>query len=110
MRLRPIVPAGMVYAVSPTGAVIMGDLLMYVVLPVAVVGSLGRVSISGLRRRSGWGLRSADDLLANNARYAESFDRGNLPLPLGPYLLLSDPNTSVHSPEGKIGGNRDGAR
>ena len=43
--------------------------------------SLGRASISGLPRRSGSGLRSADDLLANNARYAESFDKGNLPLP-----------------------------
>ena len=33
----PIVPAGMVYAVAPTAAVIMGDSLMYVVLPVAAV-------------------------------------------------------------------------
>ena len=37
MGFRPIVPAGMVYAVSPTAAVIMGDSLMYVVLPVAAV-------------------------------------------------------------------------
>ena len=37
MRMRPIIPAGMVYAVSPTAAVIMGDSLMYVVLPVAAV-------------------------------------------------------------------------
>ena len=35
MRIRPIIPAGMVYAVAPTAAVIMGDSLMYVVLPVA---------------------------------------------------------------------------
>ncbi len=35
--MRSIVPAGMVYAVSPTAAVIMGDSLMYVVLPVAAV-------------------------------------------------------------------------
>ncbi len=35
--MRPIIPAGMVYAVSPTAAVIMGDSLMYVVLPVAAV-------------------------------------------------------------------------
>ena len=41
-----------------------------------------------------------DDLLANNARYAETFDKGDLPLP--PYLLLSDPNTSVHSPKGRL--------
>ena len=58
------------------------------------------MSISGLPRRSGSGLRSADDLLANNARCAESFDKGNLPLP--PHLLLSDPNTSVHSPKGRL--------
>ena len=37
MRMVPIIPAGMVYAVSPTTAVIMGDSLMYVVLPVAAV-------------------------------------------------------------------------
>ena len=37
MRMRPIVPAGMVFAVAPTAAVIMGDSLMYVVLPVAAV-------------------------------------------------------------------------
>ena len=37
MRMIPIIPAGMVYAVSPTAAVIMGDSLMYVVLPVAAV-------------------------------------------------------------------------
>ena len=37
MRMRSIIPAGMVYAVSPTAAVIMGDSLMYVVLPVAAV-------------------------------------------------------------------------
>ena len=60
------------------------------------------MSISGWRRRSGPGLGSADDLLANNARYAESFDKGNLPLPRGPHLLLSDPNTSVHSPKGRL--------
>ena len=35
MRIRPMIPAGMVYAVAPTAAVIMGDSLMYVVLPVA---------------------------------------------------------------------------
>lgn len=37
MRSRRIVPIQMVYAVSPTGVVIMGDSLMYVVLPVAAV-------------------------------------------------------------------------
>ena len=37
MRMIPIIPPGMVYAVSPTAAVIMGDSLMYVVLPVAAV-------------------------------------------------------------------------
>ena len=36
-RMRPIIPAGMVYAVSPTAAVIMGDSLMYIVLPVAAI-------------------------------------------------------------------------
>ena len=35
--MRAFIPAGMVYAVSPTAAVIMGDSLMYVVLPVAAV-------------------------------------------------------------------------
>ena len=35
--MRSIIPAGMVYAVSPTAAVIMGDSLMYVVLPVAAL-------------------------------------------------------------------------
>ncbi len=35
--MRGIIPAGMVYAVSPTTAVIMGDSLIYVVLPVAAV-------------------------------------------------------------------------
>ena len=35
MRIRTIIPAGMVFAVAPTAAVIMGDSLMYVVLPVA---------------------------------------------------------------------------
>ncbi|MDE2861035.1 MAG: MFS transporter [Chloroflexota bacterium] len=35
--MRRIIPAGMVYAVSPTAAVIMGDSLMYVVLPVAAL-------------------------------------------------------------------------
>ena len=35
--MRRIIPAGMVFAVSPTAAVIMGDSLMYVVLPVAAV-------------------------------------------------------------------------
>ena len=35
--MRQVIPAGMVYAVSPTAAVIMGDSLMYVVLPVAAV-------------------------------------------------------------------------
>ena len=34
MGMRPIVPAGMVYAVSRTAAVIMGDSLMYLVLSV----------------------------------------------------------------------------
>ncbi len=33
--IRSIIPAGMFFAVSPTAAVIMGDSLMYVVLPVA---------------------------------------------------------------------------
>ena len=37
MRVRRIVPMEMVYAVSPTGTVIMGDSLMYVVLPVAAL-------------------------------------------------------------------------
>ena len=37
MGVRPMMPAGMVYAVSPTAAVIMGDSVMYVVLPVAAV-------------------------------------------------------------------------
>ncbi len=37
MRLKRIVPVEMVYAVSPTGTVIMGDSLMYVVLPVAAL-------------------------------------------------------------------------
>ena len=60
------------------------------------------MSISGLRRRFGPGLRSADDLLANNARCAKSFEKGNLPRPPGPYLLLSDPNTSVDSPKGRL--------
>ncbi|MDE2837316.1 MAG: MFS transporter [Chloroflexota bacterium] len=36
-RARPIIPVEMVYAVSPTGVVIMGDSLMYVVLPVAAL-------------------------------------------------------------------------
>ncbi len=36
-RLGSIVPAGMVYAVAPTTAAIMGDSLMYVVLPTAVI-------------------------------------------------------------------------
>ena len=53
--------------------------------------SLGRTSISGWGRRSGPGLRSADDLLANNARCAESFDKGNLPLPAGPVLAALRP-------------------
>ena len=35
VRMRLIVPAGMVFAVAPIAAVIMGDSLMYVVLPVA---------------------------------------------------------------------------
>lgn len=35
--MRRIIPAGMVFAVSPTAAVIMGDSLMYVVLPVAAL-------------------------------------------------------------------------
>ena len=35
VRMRAIVPAGMVFAVAPIAAVIMGDSLMYVVLPVA---------------------------------------------------------------------------
>ena len=34
MGVRPMILAGMVEVVSPTGAVIMGDSLMYVVLPV----------------------------------------------------------------------------
>ena len=37
MRVRRVVPMEMVYAVSPTGTVIMGDSLMYVVLPVAAL-------------------------------------------------------------------------
>ncbi len=37
MRMRQVIPAGMVYAVAPTAAVIMGDSLMYVVLPVAAI-------------------------------------------------------------------------
>ena len=36
MGVRPMIPAGMVYAVLPTAAVIMGDSLVYVVLPVVV--------------------------------------------------------------------------
>ena len=35
--LRSVIPAGMGCAVSPTAAVIMGDSLMYVVLPVVAV-------------------------------------------------------------------------
>ena len=35
MRIKSIIPVGMVFAVAPTAAVIMGDSLMYVVLPVA---------------------------------------------------------------------------
>ena len=104
-----MIPAGMVYAVAPTAAVIMGDSLMYVVLPVVAV-SLGRVGISGLRRHSGSGLRSADDLLANNARYAETFDKGNLPLPPGPVLAALRPKHLSTLAEGQIGSNRDGAR
>ncbi|MCY4582182.1 MAG: MFS transporter [Chloroflexi bacterium] len=37
MRVKPIFPIEMVYAVSPTATVIMGDSLMYVVLPVAAI-------------------------------------------------------------------------
>ena len=37
MGVRPMIPAGMVYAVTPTAGVIMGDSLMYVVLPMAAV-------------------------------------------------------------------------
>ena len=36
-RVKPLIPVEMVYAVSPTAAVIMGDSLIYVVLPVAAV-------------------------------------------------------------------------
>lgn len=36
-RIGSIIPSGMVYAVSPTTFVIMGDSLMYVVLPVAAI-------------------------------------------------------------------------
>ena len=48
MRMRTIIPAGMVYAVSPTTAVIMGDSLMYIVLPVAAVefGVAGQLGLS----------------------------------------------------------------
>ena len=35
MRVKAMIPAGMVFAVAPIAAVIMGDSLMYVVLPVA---------------------------------------------------------------------------
>ena len=35
MRVKTIIPTGMVFAVAPTAMVIMGDSLMYVVLPVA---------------------------------------------------------------------------
>ena len=68
------------------------------------------MSISGWRRRSGPGLGSADDLLANNARYAESFGKGNLPLPPGPALAALRPKHLSTLAEGQIGGNRDGAR
>ena len=46
--MRSIIPAGMVYAVSPTTAVIMGDSLMYIVLPVAAVefGVAGQLGLS----------------------------------------------------------------
>ena len=37
MGVRPMIPAGMGYSVSPTAAVIMGDSPMYVVLPVVAV-------------------------------------------------------------------------
>lgn len=37
MRVKRILPVEMVYAVSPTGVVIMGDSLIYVVLPVAAI-------------------------------------------------------------------------
>ena len=37
MGVRGMIPAGMVYAVSLTAAVMMGDSLMYVVLPVVAV-------------------------------------------------------------------------
>jgi len=46
--MRSIIPAGMVFAVAPTTAVIMGDSLMYIVLPVAAVefGVAGQLGLS----------------------------------------------------------------
>ena len=46
--MRSIIPAGMVYAVAPTTAVIMGDSLMYIVLPVAALefGVAGQLGLS----------------------------------------------------------------
>ena len=105
-----MIPAGMVYVVSPTAAVIMGDSLMYVVLPVVAVefGAGEHFGLGGVILDRACG--SADDLLANNARYAESFDKGNLPLPPGPVLAALRPKHLSTLAEGQIGGNRDGAR
>ena len=80
----------------------MGDSLMYVVLPVAAV-EFGAGEHFGLAASFWIGL-AAQPMTCSPITHAmrRVSTRATCPCPRGPYLLLSDPNTSVHSPKGRL--------
>ena len=93
----------MVDVVSPTAAVIMGDSLMYVVLPVAVEFGAGE-HFGGCGVVLDWAWAQPVTCWPITHAMRRVSTRATRDCPRGPYLLLSDPNNSVHSPKGRFWG------
>ena len=110
MGVRPMILAGMVYAVTPTAAVIMGDSLMYVVLPVVAGGVWGGRAFRACRvvLDRAWAQPMTCSPITHAMRRVST--RATCPWPPGPVLAALRPKHLSTLAEGQIGGNRDGAR
>ena len=96
--MRSIIPAGMVYAVAPTTAVIMGDSLMYVVLPVAAV-EFGVADQFGLAASFWIGLALSINRfirLISNAFAASVYQRFGLRWPFAASIALGSLSTLAY--------------
>ena len=96
--MRPIIPAGMVYAVSPTATVIMGDSLMYIVLPVAAV-EFGVADQFGLAASFWIGLALSINRfirLVSNAFAASVYQRFGLRWPFAASIALGSLTTLAY--------------